>query len=71
MYSYNGFKVGELIIYTDGETYEIGRIKRLTADGAFVCYHEGATAAKTPYEKMHKLANARCIKETYLGGNVS
>ena len=38
MYSYNGFKVGELIIYTDGETYEIGRIKRLTADGAFVCF---------------------------------
>ena len=27
MYSYNGFKAGELIIYTDGETYEIGRIK--------------------------------------------
>ena len=71
MYSYNGFKAGELIIYTDGETYEIGRIKRLTADEAFVCYHEGATAAKTPYERMLKLANARCIKETFLGGNVS
>ena len=36
MYSYNGFKVGELIIYTIGETYEIGMIKRLTAEGAFV-----------------------------------
>ena len=62
------FKVGEPIVYTDGRTYEIGVIKRLCPDGAFVCYHEGTTAAKTPYDRMHKLANAGCIKGICLGG---
>ena len=29
------FKVGELIIYQNGDSYEIGKIKRLCDDGAF------------------------------------
>lgn len=64
----NNFKVGEYIIYVNGERYELGRIKRLTENGAFVCYHEGETAAKTPYDLMHKLINGFTIKTTTIGG---
>ena len=62
------FKVGEYIIYVNGDRYELGRIKRLTEDGAFICYHEGETAAKTPYDLIHKLVNGFTIKETTIGG---
>ena len=64
------FKVGEYIIYVNGDRYELGRIKRLTEDGAFICYHEGETAAKTPYDLMHKLVNGFAIKDTTIGGEV-
>lgn len=60
--------VGEYIIYRNGEKYELGRIASLKEDGAFVCYHDGETAAKTPYDHMHKLINAYVIKDTSLGG---
>ena len=62
------FEEGELIIYRNGESYEIGKIKRITHDGAFVWYHDGCTAAKTPYDCMHKLVNAYTVKVTSLGG---
>ncbi len=62
------FKEGDLIIYQNGDNYEIGKIKRLVADGAFVWYHEGDTAAKTPFDCMHKLVNAYTVKKTTLGG---
>lgn len=62
------FNVGELIIYKNGDRYEIGKIKRLCEDGAFVWYHEGDTASKTPYDCMHKLVNRYCIRVTTLGG---
>ena len=62
------FKEGEYIIYRNGERYELGQIKRITKDGAFVWYHEGETAAKTPFDCMHKLVNAYTIKATSLGG---
>lgn len=61
------YEVGEYIIYQNGEKYEIGRITKLQDDGAFVCYHEGETAAKTPYECMHKLENQYVM--TLLGGD--
>lgn len=64
----NKFKVGELIIYQNGDRFEIGKIKRLTEDGAFVWYHSGDTASKTPFDCMHKLTNAYCITGTNLGG---
>ena len=35
------FKEGELIVYQNGDRFEIGKIKRITEDGAFVWYHEG------------------------------
>lgn len=63
------FKVNELIIYQNGNRFEIGKIKRLCDDGAFVYYHTGQTAAKTPYDLMHKLTNAYCITSTCFGGN--
>lgn len=64
----NEFKVGEYIIYRNGDTYELGRIKSLCENGAFVAYHEGETGAKTPYDLMHKIVNEYTIKETTLGG---
>lgn len=64
------FKVGEYIIYVNGDRYELGIIKRLTEDGAFICYHEGETAAKTPYDLIHKLINGFTIKDTIIGGEV-
>lgn len=63
-----GFKEGEYIIYRNSDRYEIGRIKRITDDGAFVWYSEGETAAKTPFDCMHKLVNGFTIKNTTLGG---
>ncbi len=63
------FYEGEYIIYRNGEKYELGRITSLKEDGAFVCYHEGETAAKTPYSRMRKLINAHVIKATSLGGS--
>lgn len=64
----NKFKQGQYIIYRNGERYEIGKIKRVTEDGAFVYYSEGDTAAKTPFECMHRLVNEYVIRETSLGG---
>lgn len=62
------FKEGELIIYQNGERFEIGKIKRITENGAFVYYHSGDTASKTPFDCMHKLENGYCIISTILGG---
>lgn len=64
----NTFEVGEYIIYHNGDLYEIGRIKSIKEDGAFVAYHEGETGAKTPFDLMHPIVNDYCIKETSLGG---
>lgn len=62
------FHEGELIVYQNGDTFQIGEIKRLCdfGEGAFVYYHEGDTASLTPFENMHKLRNAYCIKQTSL-----
>lgn len=65
----NNYSVGEYIIYQNGDKYELGRIKSLREDGAFVAYHEGETGAKTPYSHMHKLINRYCIIDTSLGGD--
>lgn len=62
------YSIGEYIIYVNGDKYEIGRIKSICDDGAFVAYHEGETGAKTSWKNMHKLINEYCIKETTLGG---
>ena len=62
------FYVGQYIVYVNGDHYELGRIKSLQDDGAFVAYNEGETGAKTPYHTMHPLVNAYAIEKTVLGG---
>lgn len=62
------YREGELVIYKNGDSYEIGKIKRLTPNGAFIWYSEGDTASKTPYEAIQKIINTYAIKETALGG---
>lgn len=62
------FHEGQYIIYKNGDRYEIGKIKRITQDGAFVWYSCGDTAAKTPFDCMHPIINDYVIGETGLGG---
>lgn len=62
------FHEGELIIYQNGDRYEIGKIKRITDTGAFVYYSDSHTAAKTPFDCMHKLTNSYVVTDTSLGG---
>ena len=62
------FCEGEYIVYQNGDRYELGKIRRITDDGAFVHYSRGSTAEKTPFECMHKLVNAYVIDKTGLGG---
>ena len=54
------FREGQLVVYKNG------KIKRVVEDGAFVYYHEGETAAKTPFDCMFPIEH--CIKQTSLGG---
>ena len=63
------FKEGQYIVYVNGDKYELGRIKSLCPDGAFVAYSEGETGAKTAYDLMHPLVNAYAITDTTLGGS--
>ncbi len=65
---HEAFEEGEYIIYQNGDRFELGKIKRITPDGAFVYYSSGTTAAKTPFSCMHKLDNEYVIGETSLGG---
>ncbi len=65
------FKEGQLIIYHNADRYEIGKIKRIVDNGAFVYYSSGETAAKTPFDLMHPLANECCIGATSLGGSMN
>ena len=54
------YKTGELFVYTNGDKWELGQVKREnnTGDGYFCYYSTGDTAASTPLRCMHKLANA-------------
>lgn len=60
---------GDYVIYQDSATTcQIGKIKRITERGAFVYYHEGDTAALTPFDKLIPIRNDYTIKSTTLGG---
>lgn len=61
-------KEGQLIVYLNGSKAEVGKIKKIVDDGAFVWYHSGSTAAKTNFRDMHPLQNEYCILKTNLGG---
>lgn len=53
------FTEGELFVYVNGDRWELGMVKRPnnTGDGYFCWYSTGDTAANTPVDYMHKLAN--------------
>ena len=53
------FEPGELFVYTNGDRWELGMVKRPgNGDGYFCWYSRGDTAAYTTTSCMHKLANA-------------
>lgn len=53
------FEPGELFVYTNGNRWELGMVKRPgSGDGYFCWYSRGDTAAFTPTSCMHKLSNA-------------
>ena len=59
----NNFKVGEIVIYQNGDRFELGEIKRVCEDGSyFVYYHMGDTAAGTPADCLHKITNLYAFK---------
>lgn len=64
-------KAGDLVIYTNGDRAEIGKIKRITPDNmsAFVWYHTGETAALTWLHDLTPITNAYTITATDLGGD--
>lgn len=66
----NRFKEGQLVVYKHPglNECEIGKIKRLCDDGAFVWYHTGETAAKTRYEDMMPIINKQYVSGEHLGG---
>jgi len=53
------FENGELFVYTNGDRWELGMVKRPnnSGDGYFCWYSRGDTAANTPTSRMHKLSN--------------
>lgn len=57
---YECFEPGELFVYTNGNRWELGMVKRPnnSGDGYFCWYSRGDTAANTPTTHMHKLSNA-------------
>ena len=67
------FKEGQIVAFVgkdfSGEIYkvEIGKIKKLCKDGAFVYYHSGETAAKTEYRDLYPINNDFYINDTSLG----
>lgn len=53
------FKDGELFVYTNGEHWELGMVKRKVSEDTYACWYSmGDTAAHTCVTHMHKLANA-------------
>lgn len=57
------FEVGEIIIYQNGDRFELGEIKRVCDNGdCFVYYHTGDTSARTPKENIHKIINTYAFK---------
>ena len=50
---------GDIIAYQrrDSRHFEIGLVKSVADDGAFVYYTQGDTAAKTPFDCICKIQN--------------
>ena len=61
------FEVGQFVVYFNGGDYhvgavEVGVVKRLADDGAFVAYHTGDTTANTPYSVLMPVSNTYAMK---------
>lgn len=53
------FEEGEVVIYQNGNTFELGVVKKkLFNNTYFVNYHTGDTAALTDAYNLHKIKNA-------------
>ena len=46
------YEFGEWVVYDPGYKREIGRVTECRENSAFVCYHQGCTAASTPLEHL-------------------
>ena len=62
------FEEGQYVFYKNGPKVELGKIKSLGDESAFVYYHSGETAASTRYEDIYPIVNAYVIEKTILGG---
>ena len=54
------FKAGDIVLYKNGDSYELGVIKRkneFIEGNWFVYYHTGDTSASTPQDRLFKLKN--------------
>lgn len=57
------YKVGEAVIYQNGDVFELGIVKRDCGnDEYFINYHSGDTAARTHARNLHKIANGYAFK---------
>lgn len=53
------YNFGDWVVYDPGCKQEIGRVTECRETSAFVCYHQGCTAASTPLEHLrHMVASA-------------
>lgn len=57
--SYPKYYVGEVVIYQNGNTFQLGVVKKVNedSDSYFVNYHTGDTAALTHAQYLHKIEN--------------
>ena len=57
------YKVGEPVIYQNGDVFELGIVKRVCGnDEYFINYHSGDTAARTHARNLHKITNGYAFK---------
>lgn len=52
------YKFGDWVVYVNGCKNEIGRVTMCMEGAAFVCYHRGCTAARTPLECLRPATDA-------------
>ena len=61
------FVEGEVVLYQNGNSFELGVVKRVCDNGdCFVWYHTGDTAARTPSCHLHKIINSYAFAITRL-----
>ena len=52
------YNFGDWVVYDPGYKREIGRVTECGERSAFVCYHQGCTAASTPLEHLRPATDA-------------